>query len=784
MSSRFYLFSAATFRTLALVAIFGLLQGCEGSDGAAGAAGTAGQDGLDGQDAVDTGSISVMVSSSGSPVEGATVTTSPATASIDTDATGAAVLADVPIGVYDVSAALGGIVATQTSVGVAAGATTDVSLSMYGVPGTITGKVIGRDGPDGDLDPDPIAGATVSTPGSVPAVTDANGDFVLDSVTRDYISVEPPAGTTFLAGGTRHSVGPGENIEIRLSDGPASDATYVSNDMCVLCHGATMPGLVASWESSGHFRVIERSLIEMDTTGWPDDPGPNLCSAWVDTGVLANDPTEDSSSTASHSVFIRTCNDDPDPRFEILVDGNDDGADALDTTVTVYATYGGPGTAAGEVSALHDRAEATDLHGAWKQRYMFNIGDLGNCSPLNPDGTHFKPAKPDFVAWDTTQTCEDMLISPIQYNQRTNKWVSYHNYNWYTQGRTYSKKCSGCHEAGIALAAVDGNVTEYSAVDYRIGCQKCHGPGSGHLVAGGGAEIINPEYLTAAAARETCGQCHSRGSEPDGVYSFPWRSDATEYDGNFVAGIHKLDWDAVEAPEGYYLQKPGLWPSGYSVKHHQQYNDFLKSSHIDNPWETLTCHDCHSPHSGRGGPDEFEGADFAGNEFVFGDNQRALMSNVLCLSCHASHGSFSTLTLDDIAVYHTANGGIVDRNGVAMAPTPAEQVSAADLIEQAVNVHSGEAAGMPLSPYQPEDSVIPSNYRFGDGPVGRCTSCHMTKTAKSATWFSDSDDQIIEGDASNHAFDVVPIEPGTDQPNACGKCHAAFRTSSAPPGED
>ncbi len=181
----------------------------------------------------------------------------------------------------------------------------------------------------------------------------------------------------------------------------------------------------------------------------------------------------------------------------------------------------------------------------------------------------------------------------------------------------------------------------------------------------------------------------------------------------------------------------------------------------------------------------FSNEDFAGNEYVFGNNSNALMSNVRCLSCHASHGPFSTLTLDDIAVYHTARGGTVDLNGDPLAPSATEQTSASDLVEQAVKNHSGEAAGMPLAPYQPEESVIPANYRLGEGPVGRCTACHMTKTAKSGSWYTDPDGLRIEGDVSNHIFDIVAIQPGTDQPNSCGKCHSSFRTTSAePPGGD
>ena len=239
-------------RMLLLVAGAFLLAGCDGDDGAAGATGPAG---ADGQDAVDTGTISVTVTSGGIAVEGVTVSTTPASTTADTDATGVASLTSVAIGVYDVTATLGSITSTKPSVGVAAGATTDVSMSLSGVPGTITGKVVGPDG-DNDGLPDPVEGATVSTPGSALALTDVNGDFQLDSVIRSFISVEPPAGASLLEGGTRHSISPGQTVEIALSGRPADDATFVSNDLCVACHGAMSPGLVAAWQSSGHYRVI------------------------------------------------------------------------------------------------------------------------------------------------------------------------------------------------------------------------------------------------------------------------------------------------------------------------------------------------------------------------------------------------------------------------------------------------------------------------------------------------------------------------------------------------
>ncbi|MCG8370811.1 MAG: carboxypeptidase-like regulatory domain-containing protein, partial [Proteobacteria bacterium] len=366
---------SSKFKHLLLLAAGAFLfVGCEGSDGAAGPAGAAG---ADGNDAVDRGTISVSVSSSGGPVAGATVTTDPATGSVDTDAAGLATLADVPIGVYDLMVEITGtsVSAMEENVNVAAGLTTDVSISLSGVPGAVTGTVTAPDGT-------PVEGAVVSAPGSADVTTDAAGAFTIDSVVSAFLSVEPPAGSTLLQGGTRHSVRPGDVVGITLSGGPESDATFISSDTCLLCHSG---GLADAWRSSGHYRVVERSLVEMDLNGWPADPGAGNCSAWFDTGVVSNIPGEPATKgLESHGTYIRTCNDSPDLRFEVLFDSNtDEVADEnVDLVVPVYATYGGPGTQAGEISVLQDRGEATDIHGAWKQRYMFSIADLGACSPM------------------------------------------------------------------------------------------------------------------------------------------------------------------------------------------------------------------------------------------------------------------------------------------------------------------------------------------------------------------------------------------------------------------
>ena len=402
--------NALTQRLLLVAVSAFLVVGCEGDDGAVGAVGADGATGEDGQAAIDTGTISVTVTSGGNPVEGATVSTNPASTTADTDATGVAALADVPIGVYEVLADIGGTVSSQTGVGVAAGATTDVSVSvsLSGVPGTVSGTVMAPDGT-------PVEGAVVSAPGSADVTTDATGAFAIDSVVAEFLSIAPPAGSTLLAGDTRHSVRPGQIVTVTLSGGPEDDARFLGSDVCLICHQAMSPGMVAAWQNSGHYRVIERSLVEMDPNAFPADPGPGTCSTWFDTGVVSNIPGEPSTKgLESHDTYIRTCNDTPDLRYEVLFDVTGNGADALDDLVVpVYATYGGPGTQAGEITALQDRGEATDIHGAWKQRYMFNIVDTspGNCSPMNPypasdPSSGFpKNPKPAFIDWDTTQTC-------------------------------------------------------------------------------------------------------------------------------------------------------------------------------------------------------------------------------------------------------------------------------------------------------------------------------------------------------------------------------------------
>ena len=395
---------------------------------------------------------------------------------------------------------------SEPLVGVAAGATSTVAFTVGGLPGAVTGTVLGPDGSDPDTDPDPVEGATVSTEGSAPVVTDEpTASSCSTAVVRGFLSVEPPAGTTLLAGGTSYSVGPGADVDIELSGGPESDATSCRATSACSATVAMTPAL----SRPGRTRA---------TTAWSNA----LSSRWIRPagrptrapslqrmvrhgrrrqrrhGRLGVDP--------SHDVYIRTCNDDPDLRFEALVDGNDDGADEA-TTRPCRCTRPTADRARqrAKLAVLQDRGEAVDLHGAWKQRYMFSIGDLTAAHRLNPEGTFAKNAKPAFVAWDTTQTCEDMLLMPIQYNQRTDAWVSYHNGQLVHAGSDVLEEVlrlprGGPHASRTSTATSPNTPRSTTGSAARNATDRAAATSPAAVIVN---QIVNPRYLTATSRART-----------------------------------------------------------------------------------------------------------------------------------------------------------------------------------------------------------------------------------------------------------------------------------------
>jgi len=316
------------------------------------------------------------------------------------------------------------------------------------------------------------------------------------------------------------------------------------------------------------------------------------------------------------------------------------------------------------------------------------------------------------VAWATSFTPTDALVMPLAWKQRTQQWVPAPDYDG-----TWSKACAGCHEAGITLAA-DGNgyVTRYSAADRERGCEKWHGPASDHVATFDPRYIVNPRYLTAQAAREVCAQCHSQGvssASPAGVYGSAWNDQSATGGGNFIPGVHQL-FDFMVGPS--FGDPDFYWPAGFPAADHLTATDFGASAHVSNPCWKVTCSDCHSAHSGAGGPAEFAQTDAAGDQHDFQDNAAALRDDVVCLACHAGQGAFRFLAVADAAAYPLSLGGMVLRNGAAWSASASDQETAADLVSTLVKEHMAAQSGC-TAPFDPVGSGA---RRQGAAPPATC----------------------------------------------------------------
>jgi hypothetical protein len=166
----------------------------------------------------------------------------------------------------------------------------------------------------------------------------------------------------------------------------------------------------------------------------------------------------------------------------------------------------------------------------------------------------------------------ELYVLPAQWNVAPGEWVPYQPDDW--QERPYARYCAGCHTTGF-----DAETETWA--EAGVQCETCHGPGSEHVaLAGERTAIINPALLDFQAQTEICGQCHSRGTDPTGVYEFPV--------GFQPGGPVKLDDVFIAATDDEHF-----WPDGSSRAHHQEYLDWQKSSHAAG----VSCIFCHVSHS-------------------------------------------------------------------------------------------------------------------------------------------------------------------------------------------
>jgi hypothetical protein len=841
------------------------LTGCSGADGATGpagpqgTAGPAGTDGTNGTDGTDgpqgpkgdpgtaattQGTIAGSVKdAANNPVAGVALAIVPGSVTAMSAADGTFTLAAVPLGSYGVTATKTGYVPfTLAGVGVAAGATTNVSLVLQiaaDAPGTVSGTVT-----DAKKVPVGLAGVTVTVEGTaITATTDTTGAFTLTGVPPGPIFVTAAAPSiSYLDGETKDAVmvdpdATVAGVNIVLSARPSDAAAYTGmNTLCTSCHASHATAL----KTSAHYRSlsdIAQNRLVNPLVATPRVVGGNTYThLWpedaidiVNSGVKGNSPECDI-TLADCSVSIYLCQLAPG-EFAMkfggsatsCADGNylgkvDPPPAGTVPLVRIQTVYGGEG----------DRDEnlaARPNVGVFKQRYQGMLADV-------------KVAK----AWSYTSPADkarDTLTLPVQITQTGDsspKFAGYHQTearfpgeSWSQRDRTFSHACAGCHNTGMVIAwdmqnvnlflPRDGKTTiseaaikTYSYADQNITCEHCHGPASEHATTGGGKgnAIINPRYLTAEAERQMCGKCHAYddggNSLPAQDYGFeyPWNSANanTIGGGSYVPGVHQLP-DYIGNWADRTSDDEAIWDPAktggklYGQAHRQQYLMLSFSKHTNNPYRKITCSSCHDSHTlYRGTPTAPSGTD------TFAFAQAAYKNNVMCLGCHAETSDFKDIGKADVAALHLAAGGAATKNGTAIpAATPDELQSAREAIAKGVSEHMMAKVGMSTAIYDPLDDKL---------PVGRCTSCHMPKVAKSGGWTTGPDaagnEAIVEGDQASHVFDVImpnqslarsvggptaaSASYGTSviggatyykfgyMPNSCSKCHAASRRAS------
>jgi predicted CXXCH cytochrome family protein len=232
-------------------------------------------------------------------------------------------------------------------------------------------------------------------------------------------------------------------------------------------------------------------------------------------------------------------------------------------------------------------ADVAFVYGSrWKQRYFTRRGDDYFPLPMQWDVTH-AAWRPYFVA------------------DGSDWWVPF--YPPSNLERPTGPLCDGCHSVGY-------DITTKRVVEWNVGCEKCHGPGSAHVASPSKTTIFGWARLDDVAATDVCVQCHSQGRP---------RHQAER------AGGRVYDW-----PVGYRvgLRLPDFWQlephtpgettfthyaDGSAHKNRMQGNDYVQSLMYA---RGVTCASCHDVH-GTANPADL-----------------LLPGSAVCLQCHKAGG--------------------------------------------------------------------------------------------------------------------------------------------------
>jgi predicted CXXCH cytochrome family protein len=322
-----------------------------------------------------------------------------------------------------------------------------------------------------------------------------------------------------------------------------------------------------------------------------------------------------------------------------------------------------PNLATNNVSPKFTKDQVALVYGSiWKQRYFAKIGD-----------DYF----PEPAQWDVT----NKMWRPYMVANGTDWWAAFYPPD--NRKRPTGPTCDGCH-------SVDYNIQTKQVVEWNVGCERCHGPGSAHVEQPTRSNILNPARMDYVQANDTCIQCHSQGRP----LTNPIEGKYYDWPVGYQVGLNLRDYWQLEDHTLGNLSFTHF-PDGTAHKNRMQGNDFVQSVMYR---RGVTCFDCHDVHS-------------TGNYA-----QLRKPANQICLDCHGP-GSRNGPRAVTLAAHTHHKDGSAGSECVA-CHMPKIEVTIPGVF---VSAHTFAF----ISPSMTDKYKIPNP----------CTSCHTDKTT---AWAADA----------------------------------------------
>jgi predicted CXXCH cytochrome family protein len=581
--------------------------------------------------------------------------------------------------------------------------------------------IAGKTGPEvaGATDDEPLEDLVAANAASyAKAEVDSKGVYRLATLPQGsyFVTFVPAEGAALLPGGSECRKAKasaelvGKRLDVSVSAATPADATFVGTGKCAGCHADQLTSEKFTMHRLGIWSPYHQGpmqdfgdraaeLMAAFTQKFEARGGAGTTiyfHSYDGTRAMDKYKTSETDPGANVSFTARVFKDGDKYKVELKnVKTPGDG----DAVYTVDVVYGG---------------------GVKKQRYMTKM--------TAPGGGFFYAILPFQYQPDGVETYGRTSTVWRDYNSGT-KWYDETNgkFRVYAVKDSFEKNCVSCHATGAVVTGSDTtNWTaqvirdaQYGDFDYgdmgtpaemNLGCENCHGPGSAHVAAGGGAGkfIVTPDLLTPEREAMLCGQCHSR---PKGTLNTDSPVNAA---GKMItAGTSRqvfLAEYATSQADGaagdYYADE-----DRHSKSHHQQYSDFVRSGMYKNASELMTCASCHDPH-GRPNARQLR-ADPTSNA-------------ALCGSCHQAQAT-------DLAGHLTA---------------------------KAIPMAAGKASFARCT-----DCHMPKAAKTGAGEPGIAITVDGVTTQY---WMNDVTSHLFAvPDRSNATTQSMPV-PYT---NACGSCH-------------